>query len=139
GVLGVAGGGEIRAPLVERIARSEGRRDLNAIAFTFADSPAAEIAAAISDVNVSSRAIIDAGAAINVFGNVDVRAFNENDLSTRATAMALGAGMAGVAATFASADTSATARIDADLPQSMGVTVRAEDLTTRNRAIAASA
>ncbi|ATD67361.1 hypothetical protein CNR27_07880 [Luteimonas chenhongjianii] len=94
----------------------------------------AAFTAAISNVNVDTRAVIEAGSAPLQAGSVNVSAVNTTSLDTSAIARTDQNGAVGLAAAISLQDIQAQAQLDRDtVTRSGDVTVQAANVTTRNR------
>ncbi len=95
---------------------------------------AAEAAIAVTNADIDSSVSIGSEAYIDVSDSVTASAINNSSFSTTTTAMALGEGNAGIAATFFDADTNAEASVAADILDLEDLTIEAFDNITKNKA-----
>ncbi len=94
----------------------------------------AAFTAAISNVNVDTRAVIEAGGPLLQAGSVNVSAVNAVSLDTSATARADKNGAVGLAGAISLQDIAAEARLDRDTRTTAGdVTVQAASITRLNK------
>jgi len=97
------------------------------------NNTAAAFTAAISNVNVDTRAVIEAGGPLQA-GSVNVSAVNAVSLDTSATARADKNGAVGLAGAISLQDIAAEARLDRDTRTTAGdVTVQAASITRLNK------
>ncbi|MEO6517643.1 MAG: leukotoxin LktA family filamentous adhesin, partial [Pseudoxanthomonas sp.] len=95
--------------------------------------------AAISNVNVNTRAVIEAGSAPVTAGSVNVSAVNTSSIETTATARTDSQGAVGLAGAISLQDIAAEARLDRNVTtntqhgNSGDVTVQAASVTTLNK------
>ncbi len=132
----VQSGATIRSADLEVDARNIA--DLNLNVFSVSTTDSANAAIAIGKTDVKSKAQIASGAIINVTNNVDVAALNNDRLKVASTAMAVGAGKAGISTSFLFTDNKAEAIVDANTTGINNLNIQALDNNIKNRMTASA-
>ena len=135
-IVDVKSGATIKASGLDVAARNQATLDVSVYSVD-PSGKSFEAALAVTDADVLSSAKLASGAVIDVRDKVSVSAVNTNSLITNATAMALGAGYAGIAVAYTTRNTDAQASIGANLLiRAEIVTIEALDNTIRNKTTA---
>ncbi|MFW6287833.1 MAG: leukotoxin LktA family filamentous adhesin, partial [bacterium] len=107
----------------------------------YAISPSAsatEAAIAVTNADVNSSVNIDSEVNLDIGNTFTASSINNNSFSTTTTAMSLGAGNAGIAATIFDADTNADTSIAADILNIEDLTIESLNNISKNKATASA-